>query len=529
MAEIGLCLSGGGYRAALYHLGVLSYLNEVQIGDGTVLLDHIRTITSVSGGALPCLSYALCEAREDNRKKCFNDLYHSIVECNIAENILEIINDKSNNSNLSIVQALSRVLDDNFFYGAKFGEILDSMDWSYLHHVYVGATDVDLTCTFLFQSTPFLDIPNRENQYGTIGNYRHNINREDAKKIRLADIMAASSCFPLFFEPIAFPEEFTWNEGDSPEHYTLSYHLADGGVIDNQGITSASRAVKHMKEKGMDMELMILSDAAGGNKEFDKADISGGFITPRILQFVLVVCICLFGYRSYMDYQHENMFISGIFIVCTLIMIIVLILLRIAVRWITNKMIKTMKISINDNHFLWQTTFKDMWYFVKNRCYSTYKIVDTVMMGHIKKKSFRNLFDEPQFDHKVVINSLPIFSLSDTVRRILRRSAAQAINLKPTLDLINNSRKAGAMGTTFWFSNDEINTHVPEAILACGQYTICWNLLIYIEQLKRLQSENPDIEFNEAQKMILTIEPILLGDWKRFKVKPQCRIANYIE
>jgi NTE family protein len=43
---IGLCLSGGGFRAALFHLGALRRLNELGI------LSKIDTITSVSGGSI---------------------------------------------------------------------------------------------------------------------------------------------------------------------------------------------------------------------------------------------------------------------------------------------------------------------------------------------------------------------------------------------------------------------------------------------------------------------------------------------
>src|SRR5947208_4119592 len=41
-----LCLSGGGFRAALFHLGALRRLNEVG------LLSKFRTISSVSGGSV---------------------------------------------------------------------------------------------------------------------------------------------------------------------------------------------------------------------------------------------------------------------------------------------------------------------------------------------------------------------------------------------------------------------------------------------------------------------------------------------
>src|SRR5262245_41108238 len=43
---IALCLSGGGYRAAIFHLGALRRLNELGI------LSHVDTISAVSGGSI---------------------------------------------------------------------------------------------------------------------------------------------------------------------------------------------------------------------------------------------------------------------------------------------------------------------------------------------------------------------------------------------------------------------------------------------------------------------------------------------
>ena len=43
---IALCLSGGGYRAMIYHVGVLMRLNELG------LLPRLREIASVSGGSI---------------------------------------------------------------------------------------------------------------------------------------------------------------------------------------------------------------------------------------------------------------------------------------------------------------------------------------------------------------------------------------------------------------------------------------------------------------------------------------------
>lgn len=51
---IGLCLSGGGYRATLFHLGALRRLNEL----GVLARDDFRSISSVSGGSITAAALA---------------------------------------------------------------------------------------------------------------------------------------------------------------------------------------------------------------------------------------------------------------------------------------------------------------------------------------------------------------------------------------------------------------------------------------------------------------------------------------
>src|SRR3954471_8864333 len=65
---VGLCLSGGGYRAALFHLGALRRLDELGV------LGQVRTISAVSGGAStanlladPRLLWPEPPARDDGR------------------------------------------------------------------------------------------------------------------------------------------------------------------------------------------------------------------------------------------------------------------------------------------------------------------------------------------------------------------------------------------------------------------------------------------------------------------------------
>ena len=56
---IGLCLSGGGFRATLFHLGALRRLNEA----GVLARADFRTVASVSGGSIAAAGLAAAWAR----------------------------------------------------------------------------------------------------------------------------------------------------------------------------------------------------------------------------------------------------------------------------------------------------------------------------------------------------------------------------------------------------------------------------------------------------------------------------------
>jgi predicted acylesterase/phospholipase RssA len=53
MTKLGLALSGGGFRATLYHLGLLRFLRDASI------LPRVTHVTSVSGGSIMAAHLAL--------------------------------------------------------------------------------------------------------------------------------------------------------------------------------------------------------------------------------------------------------------------------------------------------------------------------------------------------------------------------------------------------------------------------------------------------------------------------------------
>lgn len=69
--QVALCLSGGGFRAALFHLGALRRLNELGV------LSNLAAISSVSGGSILngilCASWSRLTPAPDNRLGGFDE------------------------------------------------------------------------------------------------------------------------------------------------------------------------------------------------------------------------------------------------------------------------------------------------------------------------------------------------------------------------------------------------------------------------------------------------------------------------
>ena len=75
--RIGLALSGGGYRAAAYHVGTMRALHKLGI------LDEVDVISSVSGGSITAAYYAL------NKYKGY-ELFEKDFLCKLKHNVLWI-------------------------------------------------------------------------------------------------------------------------------------------------------------------------------------------------------------------------------------------------------------------------------------------------------------------------------------------------------------------------------------------------------------------------------------------------------
>ncbi|MCA1868872.1 patatin-like phospholipase family protein [Agrobacterium genomosp. 3] len=215
---IGLCLSGGGYRAMIYHVGAIIRLNELGF------LQRISEIASVSGGSITAGLLALRwqSLRFDERGRANN-----LDEVFVAP----------------LLRFAGKGIDIRaILYGLIPGcSAADSLVRAYDRHLFAGACLQDITDfpRFTFMSTNLQTGSGWRFAKGYAADYR--VGLIDRPVIPLARVVAASSAFPPFLSPVRIDlsreaVQATAGADLHREPFISTAVLSDGGVYDNLGL-----------------------------------------------------------------------------------------------------------------------------------------------------------------------------------------------------------------------------------------------------------------------------------------------------
>jgi len=214
---LGLCLSGGGYRAMLYHLGALIRLNELG------LLADLQEVASVSGGSIIAgvLGLAWPKFKFSNKK---------------VSNFFELVT-------VPILKFATVGVD---IRAALFGLLpgrtpADYVAAAYDKHLFGGATLQDLASVprFTFMATNLQTGSGWRFSKDYAADVR--VGRIDKPALPMSRVVAASSAFPPVLSPVRFPFEAgtvrPMRGADLHRApFTEEAVLADGGVYDNLGL-----------------------------------------------------------------------------------------------------------------------------------------------------------------------------------------------------------------------------------------------------------------------------------------------------
>jgi NTE family protein len=218
---IGLCLSGGGYRAMLFHLGALWRLNEFG------LLPKMTQISSVSGGSIVAAYLGLrWMALEFPASGISNNFQNTIVSPirELARHTIDVS---------SIAVGLLN----------PFSHIADKLRQAYADRLFKDATLQDLPAPpaplFMINATNVQTAALWRFCKPFMGDFH--VGLVKSPTVSLAQAVTASSAFPPFLSPIPLKmsaADFTRdNMADLQKPpYTTDVVLSDGGGYDNLGL-----------------------------------------------------------------------------------------------------------------------------------------------------------------------------------------------------------------------------------------------------------------------------------------------------
>jgi NTE family protein len=220
---IGLALSGGGFRAMLFHAGALARLNECG------LLSKVKRVASVSGGSIAAgilaIKWSSLAADASGIFAGFQNAYVDPV-LEFSKNKLDVRDALTGLLPFtSIAQQVAKSYDSLLFHRKTLQDLPDTAEFVFC------ATNLETGVLWRFTKAYAGDYV-----VGEIANPR----------FRIADAVAASAAFPPVLSPLELktsPTDFRdWpSNADAPPKtdpgpFRQKIVLSDGGVYDNHGL-----------------------------------------------------------------------------------------------------------------------------------------------------------------------------------------------------------------------------------------------------------------------------------------------------
>jgi NTE family protein len=212
-----LCVSGGGYRAMLFHLGVVWRLHEAG------KLSELDRVSSVSGGSIMAATLGLAWARLDGSRAAFEQ--HLVEPLRqLARHSLEVRSVMTGVATpASVGEALAAAYRRRLFGDATLQDLPDRPQFV------INATNVGTGQLLRFSKEHVAD---------------WRVGRVPSPQVGLAVAVAASSAFPPILSPFRLDmrsSDWETEEGNdlTGSDWRDELVLTDGGVYDNLGLETA--------------------------------------------------------------------------------------------------------------------------------------------------------------------------------------------------------------------------------------------------------------------------------------------------
>lgn len=327
--RIGLSLSGGGYRAAAFHLGTLIKLNELGI------LKYIDVLSTISGGSIAGAYYLMkkddfqtfeaglkqCLGKSVIRRILFSPFMLGLYAALLALLLVVFYNTWRQYNIVAGLLAIFLLVIILLVFQFTFLPLTALKIRAYRRIFFGKKTLKDLP------GTPLIAINATNLETGTLWTYSQNKVSDssyafpkdkgpaitfNAADFPLAIAVASSTCVPVPFTPVKIDKRYFSNPAD---YKRVSPSLSDGGLYDNQGIHKLTE-----RKSSYRCDVIICSDGSepfrfsfAGNNSFQVLYRANDIMMRKIksLQFIRDVYSRQFEIAYFSLDWHYEICISG--------------------------------------------------------------------------------------------------------------------------------------------------------------------------------------------------------------------------
>jgi len=561
-----LALSGGGFRAAAFSLGAISYLNRAWLNsEDDTLLKHVTFITSTSGGTLTNAYYSSSLFKPGF---VFDTFYQNMKKFMDGEALLQevfaILNDPKRwdetgdqtvieNGKTKIVKvqksqnpinAFAKAYDELLFKdklnpnGNLFDVFFYRAQNPHLKTVCFNATELNNGMSFRFQTN------GDPKSIFTVGNYYLQFKDANiARKLKLSDLSATSSCFPSGFEPIIYPTDYIHPgltdvnkmlqaisyKNNNPlklnEIINEPFCMVDGGVVDNQGLYSMmmedTYRAEHSPKKPFDL-MMVCDVGSYFNTAFKTPEKSSGWLGKITISglkkamiwgvVIFVISLLLATLTTHLLRRIGLLLLlpSGIYTVAYFYLMII------AAREKTDLAKSSIgKAILRNINYFFKLPLNSLKQMVDARLNSTLLISSDLFLKQERRQYYNEFYNMPAYRDRSLSCLIYEFSAQHDEQRRQNLAAkdkawwpAQSGPLSPSAAMQQIATNATGMATTLWF--DAGKQTMRDEIIICGQFTMCYNLLKHIYRLEVLNVKwLTDVPLQNLKHR-------LIADWDKF-------------
>ena len=307
----------------------------------------------------------------------------------------------------------------------------------------------------------------------------------------------------------------------------------DGGIDDNQGIESIMRANDRRLKKDTNFkpfDLMLINDVASHfMNPYKPAAAAKKFFSLRTLFWICIGAglIGLGGLicNSHISCQWGRVLANVVSALLFVVPVSVIVVLWNAKRLVLEKVNIGSSLNLNKNfsegvaqtffRYLAKTPITVLINLLADRGTSVLTLNMDVFLKRIRYLLYNQFMEAGRATFTVKTNHVYDLSFSNDTNR--EGNSADPGTYAPTQGMQIVAQCAFEMGTTLWF--DDKNDLNRAALIACGQFTTCYNLLVYISRMKVPGKPGEQPYFNSLSQLYQGRINKLEADLKAFYTK----------